>query len=84
MSVPSPTEAPQCKISAEGAVLTAAQAEAAAAAAPSTRRLQQAFTDDTIRDAVASWVSDSAAATAAYGPISGWDVSEVTDMYQKC
>ena len=38
------------------------------------------MTDSTIRTAVDAWLSDSAAAEAAYGHISTWDTSGVTDM----
>ena len=36
--------------------------------------------DITIREAVLLWFSDRAAAEAAYGHISSWDTSGVTDM----
>ena len=36
--------------------------------------------DSTIRTAVAAWLSDSAAAEAAYGHISTWETGGVTDM----
>ena len=39
-----------------------------------------ALDDTTIRTAVEAWLSDSAAAEAAYGHISTWDTSGVTDM----
>ena len=39
-----------------------------------------ALDNDSIRTAVALWLSDSAAAEAAYGHISTWDTSGVTDM----
>jgi hypothetical protein len=39
-----------------------------------------AMTDSNIRTAVAEWLSDSAAAEAAYGHISTWETSGVTDM----
>ena len=42
----------------------------------------RAMNDDTIKAAVALWESDRAAAEAAYGPISAWDTSDVTDMEQ--
>ena len=38
--------------------------------------------DSNIQDAVNLWVSDQEAAISAYGNISEWDVSDVTDMYQ--
>jgi surface protein len=38
------------------------------------------MTDSTIRTAVAAWLSDSASAEAAYGHISTWETSGVTDM----
>ena len=38
------------------------------------------MTDDTIRTAVAAWVSDATAAEATYGHISTWATSGVTDM----
>ena len=38
------------------------------------------MTDSTIRTAVAAWLSDSAAAEAAYGHISTWETGGVTDM----
>ena len=39
-----------------------------------------ALDDTTIRTAVDAWLSDSAAAEAAYGHISAWETSGVTDM----
>ena len=39
-----------------------------------------ALDNDSIKTAVALWLSDSAAAEAAYGHISTWDTSGVTDM----
>jgi surface protein len=39
-----------------------------------------ALDDTTIRTAVAAWLSDSAAAEAAYGHISTWETGGVTDM----
>jgi len=42
----------------------------------------RAMNDDTIKAAVELWESDRAAAEAAYGPISAWDTSDVTDMEQ--
>ena len=39
-----------------------------------------ALDDTTIRTAVAAWLSDSTAAEAAYGHISTWDTSAVTEM----
>merc|ERR1719271_1902876 len=39
-----------------------------------------ALDNDSIRTAVEAWLSDSAAAEAAYGHISTWDTSGVTDM----
>jgi hypothetical protein len=39
-----------------------------------------ALDNDSIRPAVAAWISDSTAAEAAYGHISTWDTSGVTDM----
>ena len=39
-----------------------------------------ALDDTTIRTAVEAWLSDSAAAEAAYGHISTWKTGEVTDM----
>ena len=39
-----------------------------------------ALDDDSIRTAVALWLSDSAAAGAAYGHISTWETGGVTDM----
>jgi surface protein len=54
---------------------------AAARALPSpVRRLSSVMDDSTIRTAVSAWVSDSAAAEAAYGHISTWDTSGVTDL----
>ena len=41
---------------------------------------QTAITDANIQTAVDLWVSDPSAATTAYGAISTWDVSQVTDM----
>ena len=38
------------------------------------------MTDSNIRTAVWDWLSDSAAAEAAYGHISTWETSGVTDM----
>ena len=38
------------------------------------------MTDSRIRTAVAAWLSDAAAAEAAYGHISTWETSAVTDM----
>ena len=40
----------------------------------------RAMDDNTIRTAVAAWLSDSAAAEAQYGPISAWDTVDVKDM----
>ena len=45
---------------------------AAAAAAP--------LDNDSIKTAVAAWLSDSAAAEVTYGHITSWDTSQVTDM----
>ena len=45
---------------------------AAAAAAP--------LDNDSIKTAVAAWLSDSAAAEVTYGHISAWDTSQVTSM----
>ena len=39
--------------------------------------------DSNIQDAVNLWVSDQEAAISAYGNISEWDVSDVTDMDKK-
>ena len=39
-----------------------------------------AFGDESIRTAVRAWIEDSAAAEAAYGHISTWDTSGVTNM----
>ena len=39
-----------------------------------------ALSDQGIRTAVNYWLSDSATAEAAYGHISTWDTSGVTDM----
>ena len=41
---------------------------------------QTPITDANIQTAVDLWVSDASAATTAYGAISDWDVSQVTDM----
>ena len=49
---------------------------AAAAAAP--------LDNDSIKTAVAAWLSDSAAAEVTYGHISAWDTSQVTDMAVRC
>ena len=38
------------------------------------------FDNETLRDKVKQWLSDSSSAEANYGHISGWDTSEVTDM----
>ena len=38
------------------------------------------MTDSNARAAVAEWLSDSAAAEAAYGHISTWETGEVTNM----
>ena len=40
-----------------------------------------ALDDSTIRTAVAEWLSDSAAAEAAYGHISTWETGGVTNMF---
>ena len=45
------------------------------------RNLTQ-ITDANIQTAVDLWFSDVSAATTAYGDISDWDVSQVTDMYE--
>ena len=39
-----------------------------------------ALDNDSIKTAVALWLSDSAAAEAAYGHISTWETGGVTDM----
>ena len=44
------------------------------------RRLGTAMDDSTIRTAVDAWFADATAAEAAYGHISTWDTSGVTDM----
>ena len=49
-------------------------------AAADARRLNNVMDDTTIRTAVAAWLSDRAAAEAAYGHISTWDTSGVTGM----
>jgi len=41
-----------------------------------------ALDNDSLRTAVEAWLSDKAAAEAAYGHISSWDTSGVTDMNQ--
>ena len=41
-----------------------------------------AITNDNIQTAVDLWISDQESAGAKYGPISGWDTSQVTTMYQ--
>ena len=38
------------------------------------------LTKDDLKAALAMWSNDRAAALRAYGPISGWDVSAITDM----
>ena len=42
-------------------------------AAADARRLNNVMDDTTIRTAVAAWLSDRAAAEAAYGHISTWE-----------
>ena len=49
-------------------------------AAADARRLNNVMDDTTIRTAVAAWLSDRAAAEAAYGHISTWETGGVTDM----
>ena len=43
-------------------------------------RVGMKFTTETLRIAVSAWCSDKERAFEAYGDISGWDTSEVTDM----
>jgi surface protein len=54
--------------------------------ASSARRLLQspvvALTDGNVRLAVSGWISSPATAAATYGPVSGWDVSRVSNMHQ--
>ena len=38
------------------------------------------LTSSTLQTAITAWCSDSATAEATYGPIEGWDVSQVGDM----
>jgi surface protein len=45
-------------------------------------RARGRHTDETLRDAVALWFDDNAAAVARYGPIGDWDVRDVTDMQE--
>ena len=40
------------------------------------------FNNETLRDAVKEWLYDESKAEKKYGHISGWDTSEVTDMYR--
>jgi hypothetical protein len=47
---------------------------------PHPTKFNGLMTDTSIRTAVAAWLSDSAAAEAAYGHISAWVTSGVTDM----
>ena len=44
------------------------------------RQKQQSFTNKSLRDAVALWVTDEAAAAKKYGDIANWNTSQVTDM----
>ena len=53
---------------------------AIAAAAADTRRLGYVMDDTTIQTAVNDWLDNATIAEAAYGHISTWDTSGVTDM----
>jgi surface protein len=54
--------------------------------ASSARRLLQspvaALTDANVRLAVSGWISSPSTVAATYGPVSGWDVSRVSNMHQ--
>ena len=63
---------------------TAAPSSAAPAPVGSapTPGAANSFDDSSIKAAVASWIASPAGATAAYGPISEWDTSRVSNMAQ--
>ena len=61
-------------------VLFPAAANQSTVAAPERRLTGYVMDNDSLRDAVTTWLSDATGAEATYGHISTWDTGGVTDM----